>query len=151
MSMTTTHPSLDVLDLPHWLGVFVVRSQANEIELLLPYRDEFGTLSHDGATAVIHRGIVAALADIASTQAATRVGGQALPIQAMRIEYLNPAAVGNQLHANGRVIGTRIYVDIRTSDDRLAIARAIAEVPALAHATAEGSTVVPSPQPIYPA
>jgi uncharacterized protein (TIGR00369 family) len=148
MSTTTTHPNID---LQHWLGVFVVRSQANETELLLPYRDEFSTLSYDGATAVIHQGIVAALADIASTWAATRVSGRALPIQAMRVEYLRPAAVGNQLHASGRVIGTRIYVDIRTSDDRVAIARAIAEVPALAPATTEGSAVVRSPQPIYPA
>jgi hypothetical protein len=69
----------------------------------------------------------------------------------MRVEYLRAAAVGNQLHASGRVIGTRIYVDICTSDDRVAIARAIAEVPALAHAIPDSSVVVRSPQPIYPA
>jgi acyl-coenzyme A thioesterase PaaI-like protein len=151
MSTTATNPALDALDLPQWLGVFVVRSQANEIELLLPYRDEFSTLSYDGATAVIHQGIVAALADIASTYVASRAGGQVLPIQSIRIEYLCAAAIGNQLHASGRVIGTRIYVDIRTSDDRVAIARAIAEVSALAHTESGNSAVVHSPQPIYPA
>jgi len=96
MPTTVLSPSLtkaiDTSPYQRWLGVFVLRSQAGDVELLLPYRDEF----HNGTTPVIHQGIIAALADITRRLATTSLAGQALPTHTLRLEYLQDAAIGNQ-------------------------------------------------------
>ena len=110
-----------------WLGVELVRAGDGEVEVRLPYREEF--LGDDAGTN-IHGGIIAALADIAACFAVISAVGRDVPTLDIRLDYLRLAPPGQALIATastvkaGRTIGLA-DVEIRTDSGRVvAVARA---------------------------
>jgi uncharacterized protein (TIGR00369 family) len=110
-----------------WLGVELVRAQDGEVEVRLPYRDEFNA---SDTTPYIHGGILATLADIACIFALMSATGIDLPTVDLRMDYLRMAKTGEDLIATAHTIkaGRTISIsdaEIRTRDGRLvAIGRA---------------------------
>lgn len=100
-----------------FLGIELVREGDGEVEIRLPFREEF-LRANDSDW--IHGGIVSALVDIAGDYAIvsrTRVG---VPTIDLRIDWLRPARRGDLL-ATGRVVklGRTISVaDVEVRDAR---------------------------------
>jgi uncharacterized protein (TIGR00369 family) len=110
-----------------WLGVELVRVGHDEVEVRLPYREEF--LGDETGTN-IHGGIIATLADIAACFAVISTVGRDVPTLDIRVDYLRMAPPGQALIAvartikAGRTIGLA-DVEIRTDGGRVvAVARA---------------------------
>ncbi len=110
-----------------WLGVELVRAGDGEVEVRLPYREEF---LGDEAGTNIHGGIIAALADIAACFAVISAVGRDVPTLDIRLDYLRMAPPGQALIATartvkaGRTIGLA-DVEVRTDGGRVvAVARA---------------------------
>jgi len=101
-----------------WLGAHLVRVHGTAIELLLPYRDEFGD-----AHGQIQRAIVAGLADIAG-DAVRRLRQDAGATLTVRLQYIGAARAGSTLHAHAWLASDHIHIDVRSNDDRALIARA---------------------------
>jgi len=110
-----------------WLGVELARAQEGEVEVRLPYREEF---RGDDAGAYIHGGIIATLADIACIFALMSAIDQDVPTLDMRIDYLRAAKAGEDLIATARTVkaGRTVGVadaEIRSPDGKLvAVGRA---------------------------
>jgi uncharacterized protein (TIGR00369 family) len=109
-----------------WLGVELVRAQGGEVEVRLPYREEF---LGDEAGANIHGGIISTLADIAGCFAVISAIGHDAPTVDLRVDYLRMARPGESLIAvartvkAGRTIGLA-DVEVRAPDGRVvAVAR----------------------------
>jgi uncharacterized protein (TIGR00369 family) len=109
-----------------WLGVGLARAKDGEVEVRLPYREEF---LGDEAGTNIHGGIISALADIAGCFAVISATGRDVPTVDLRVDYLRMARPGDTLIAvartvkAGRTIGLA-DVEVRTEDGRVvAVAR----------------------------
>lgn len=130
-----------------WLGAFRAPQQRGGVELLLPYRDEFASAEREPA---IERWVIAALADLAISEAAAQQSGLSGALQSLRIEHLASAGVGQQLRARAQLVGQSAIVQIVTNDDQALIARAwgsFAPAAAQAHWPAPGGQAT---QPVYP-
>jgi len=125
-----------------WLEFFPLPAHGTAVALLLPYRDEFG-----GAGGCVHRGVIAAFAEVAGTAALRHRVHGVITVDAFHILYVGVASAGNELYAQAHVVESRAYVEIRTNDDRALIARAtlMAAMPIV-------ETTVPDQhrQPLYP-
>lgn len=74
-----------------WLGCEVVRMDAEEVVLRLPFRDEFvGDPDHPG----YHGGVLGALIDVAGTFAVIAVAEQDCITVDYRVDFLRPAVPG---------------------------------------------------------
>jgi uncharacterized protein (TIGR00369 family) len=108
---------LDDSPYQRFLGVALVRAGDGEVEIRLPFREEF--VRADGSD-WLHGGIVSALVDIAADYAiVTRTRGD-VPTIDLRIDWLRPARRGD-LTATGRVVkvGRTISVaDVEVRDER---------------------------------
>ncbi|MCC6801611.1 MAG: PaaI family thioesterase [Anaerolineae bacterium] len=110
-----------------WLGVELVRVDADEIEVRLPYRAEFA--GEEGGTN-IHGGIIATLADITACFAIMSQIDRDVPSIDLHVDYLRMAPVGHDLVATGRAVKvgrTLGIADVQISTDEgrvIAIGRA---------------------------
>jgi uncharacterized protein (TIGR00369 family) len=109
-----------------WLGVELVRADEHEVEVYLPYREEF---NGDDDAPHLHGGIIATLADIAACFAVISASGHDVPSIDLHVDFLRMApcasltAVGRAIKV-GRTIGVA-DVEVRGEDGRVvAIARA---------------------------
>jgi uncharacterized protein (TIGR00369 family) len=109
-----------------WLGVELVRALNGEVEVHLPYRDEF---LGDESGSNIHGGIISTLADIAGCFAVISAVGHDVPTVDLRVDYLRMARPGEPLTARaktiraGRTVGLA-DVEVRGPDGRIiAVAR----------------------------
>jgi acyl-coenzyme A thioesterase PaaI-like protein len=126
-----------------WLDASVIRAGAEGVELHLPYRDELG--GADGSTQ-IHRGVVAAFAELAGALVNTpaQAGVRA---RSLVLDYIADAPAGSALYARARSLGGNVRIEIRASDSQVLVARATLAGVGLAPDT--GPTEPPA-QPIYP-
>ncbi len=104
-----------------WLGVKLVRAGNGEVEVHLPFRDEF---LNDDEGQSLHGGIIATLADIAGCFAVIDAVQHDVPTVDLRMDYLKAARRGDNLIAVARTIkaGRNIGVadiEVRTEDGRL--------------------------------
>jgi uncharacterized protein (TIGR00369 family) len=83
-----------------FLGLRVVRATTGEVEICLPFREEF--LRGDGSD-WLHGGVVSALVDIAGDYAVITETGVGVPTIDLRVDYLRPARRGDLL-AVGRTL-----------------------------------------------
>lgn len=109
-----------------WLGVELIRAKDGEVEVRLPYREEF--LGDETGTN-IHGGIISTLADIAGCFAVISAIGRDAPTVDLRVDYLRMARPGDTLIAEartvkaGRTVGLA-DVEVRTERGRvIAVAR----------------------------
>ncbi|MFZ5828322.1 MAG: PaaI family thioesterase [Bacillota bacterium] len=108
-----------------WLGVELIRAEGGNVEVRLPYREEF--LGDDAGTNV-HGGIIAALADIAGCFAVISAVQHDVPTLDLRIDYLRMVRPGEELIASARTIKAgRTFgladVEVRAGDRLVAVAR----------------------------
>ena len=109
-----------------WLGVELVLAQGGEVEVRLPYREEF---LGDETGANIHGGIISTLADIAGCFAVISAIGHDAPTVDLRVDYLRMARPGESLTAVARTVKTGRTVgladiEVRAPDGRIvAVAR----------------------------
>jgi len=106
-----------------WLGVELVRADEGEIEVRLPYREEF---LGDEAGTNIHGGIIAALADIAGCFAVISAAGHDVPTIDIRLDYLRMAPAGEALVATARAVKTGRIIGLADVEVRLASGRLVA-------------------------
>lgn len=83
-----------------FLGLEVVRSEKGQVEIRLPFRDEF--LRNDGSD-WLHGGVVSALIDIVGDYAVMTETNVGVPTIDLRVDYLRPARRGDLL-AVGRTL-----------------------------------------------
>ena len=83
-----------------WLGVKIVRVAAEEVEISMPWRDEFYAQE---ARTYMHGGVLAAVIDLVADLAIAARIGRALPTVDMRVDYHKAMARG-ELRATGHVI-----------------------------------------------
>lgn len=109
-----------------WLGLELVRASDGEVEVRLPYREEF--LGSDAGTNV-HGGIIATLADVAGCFAVMSAIGRDAPTADIRLDCLRMVPPNVELRAvartvkAGRTLGLA-DVEVRTGDGKLvAVAR----------------------------
>jgi uncharacterized protein (TIGR00369 family) len=105
-----------------WLGVELTREEQGQVEVRLPYREEF---AGDDAGTSIHGGIVASLADIATCFAAISSVREDVPTIDLRMDYLRRALPGEDLIATGRTVkaGKAIIfadVEVRSASGKVA-------------------------------
>ncbi len=98
-----------------FLGLEVVRSGRGEVEIRLPYRDEF--LRSDGSD-WLHGGVVSALIDIVGDFAVMTETGTGVPTIDMRVDYLRPARRGDLVGVGRTVrVGKTVSVaDVEVRD-----------------------------------
>jgi acyl-coenzyme A thioesterase PaaI-like protein len=128
--------------LGEWLGASLIRASETTAELVLPYREEFGE-QH------IHRGVVAAFAELAAAAALERTDHD-IPPDALHLKHCGSAAAGNELYAHARIANGRAYVEIRTNDDRALLAKATLNVPSPAATTSPEIGDPRDRQAVYP-
>jgi uncharacterized protein (TIGR00369 family) len=83
-----------------WLGVELTALDDDEIEITMPWRDEFLS-SIDPPYG--HGGVIAALLDLAADFAVAARAGRGAPTVDLRVDYLRAAGPG-PLRARGRVL-----------------------------------------------
>jgi uncharacterized protein (TIGR00369 family) len=99
-----------------WLGVHLVRLDADGIEIAMPWREEF--VSHP-TVRYTHGGILAALIDLAADYAIAAKLGRGVPTVDMRVDF-HKAAMPGPLIAKARVIklgGTLATAEAQVFDD----------------------------------
>jgi uncharacterized protein (TIGR00369 family) len=98
-----------------WLGVHLVRLDDEEIEIAMPWREEF--VSHP-TIRYTHGGIIAALIDLAADYAIAAKLGRGVPTVDMRVDF-HKAAMPGPLVARAAVIklgGTLATAEARVFD-----------------------------------
>ena len=98
-----------------WLGVRLTRLDPDEIEIAMPWREEF--VSHPGIR-YTHGGILAALIDLAGDYAIAAKLGRGVPTVDMRVDY-HKAAMPGPLTARASVVklgGTLATAEARVLD-----------------------------------
>ena len=113
---------LQVRDSPfhRWLGVGLSKLTEDQIELTLPWREEF--VSHP-TQRYTHGGILASLIDLAADYAITVKLGRGVPTVDMRVDY-HKAAMPGPLMARARVIkigGTLATAEAHIYDENSAL------------------------------
>jgi uncharacterized protein (TIGR00369 family) len=83
-----------------WLGVRLKRLDADEIEIAMPWREEFVS---DPVARYTHGGVIAALIDLAADYAIAARIGRGVPTVDMRVDF-HKAAMPGPLNAVARVI-----------------------------------------------
>lgn len=83
-----------------FLGLELVRSEKGQVEIRLPFREEF--LRHDDSD-WLHGGVVSALIDIVGDYAVMTQTNVGVPTIDLRVDYLRPARRGD-LFALGRTL-----------------------------------------------
>lgn len=83
-----------------WLGVKVARADAKEVEVTMPWRDEFYAQPR---RAYMHGGVLASVIDLVADLAIAARIGRALPTIDMRVDY-HKANAGTAIRATGQVI-----------------------------------------------
>jgi uncharacterized protein (TIGR00369 family) len=99
-----------------WLGVQLVRLDADEIEIAMPWREEF--VSHP-TIRYTHGGILAALIDLAADYAIAAKLGRGVPTVDMRVDF-HKAAMPGPLVAKARIIklgGTLATAEAQVYDE----------------------------------
>ena len=96
----TTAIRFDHSPFMRFLGIELVRAVKGEIEVRLPFREEF--LRGDGSD-WLHGGVVSSLADIVGDYAVVTETGVGVPTIDLRVDYLRPARRGD-LVAVGRTL-----------------------------------------------
>jgi uncharacterized protein (TIGR00369 family) len=84
-----------------FLGLQVVRADKGQVEIRLPFREEF--LRGDGSD-WLHGGVVSSLADIVGDYAVVTETGQGVPTIDLRVDYLRAAEPGLDLFARADCI-----------------------------------------------
>ncbi len=100
-----------------WLGVTVVRVDADECVLRVPPNDDFVGNPYVPA---IHGGIVSALIDLAGGAVLFGVTGIPTPTIDMRVDYIRPAIAGRAIDATARItnLGSTVaFVDVDVHDE----------------------------------
>lgn len=100
----------------HWLGVRLKTLHAEEIEIEMPWREEF--VSHPGIR-YTHGGILATLIDLAADYAIAARIGRGVPTVDLRVDY-HKAAMPGPLLARASVIkvgGTLATAEARVYDE----------------------------------
>ena len=105
---------LDGSPYQRWLGLELIRSGDGEVEIRLPFREEF--LRSDDAD-WYHGGIVGALIDIAGDYALVSRIGVGVPTIDLRVDWLRPARSG-ALVAIGRVVKIGRTVSVADAEVR---------------------------------
>jgi uncharacterized protein (TIGR00369 family) len=120
-ALTPDFAALDemVRDCPfhRWLGVSLKSLSADEVEILLPWREEFVS---DPTVRYTHGGILAALVDLAGDYAVAARIGRGVPTVDMRVDYHRTALPG-PLVARAKVIklgGTLATAEAQVFDDQ---------------------------------
>lgn len=108
----------------HWLRPRAVSAEKGRIEIALQTRPEF---CHSLEPALVHGGILAALADIAGHAVVAVAQGRPAPTMSLSIEFLRPAPAGvlraiGLLRRQGRSV-SRADVEIFAGDTLVALAR----------------------------
>ncbi len=104
-----------------WLGVQLLRDDVGEVEVRLPFREEF--LASDDRSN-IHGGIISTLADLTTCFAMMSTTGKDAPNMNLQVDYLRMAGPDTDLIArgttvkSGRTVGVA-DVEIRTPNGRL--------------------------------
>lgn len=106
-----------------WLGVELVSAGGGEVEVRLPYREEF---LGDEAGTNIHGGVIAALADIAGCFAVISAVGRDVPTIDIRLDYLRMAPPGETLIATARAVKTGRTIGLADVEVRLGSGRLVA-------------------------
>ncbi len=104
-----------------WLGVELVRVDAGDVEVRLPFREEF--LGSDDRVNM-HGGIISTLADITTCFAMMSSTGGDAPNMNLQVDYLRMVGPDTDLIARGRTVkaGRSVGVadvEIRTPSGRL--------------------------------
>lgn len=104
-----------------WLGVELVSAAAGEVEMRLPFREEF--LASDDRLSV-HGGIISTLADLTTCFAMMSATGRDAPNMNLHVDYLRMVGPDTDLVARGRAVkaGRTVGVadvEIRTLSERL--------------------------------
>jgi uncharacterized protein (TIGR00369 family) len=103
-----------------FLGLRLARAERGQVEVALPFRDEFLASSDDP---YIHGGVIAALIDTAGCFAVIAGVGHDVPTLDLRVDYFRPAG-REDLQALGRMIkGGRTFavadVEVYGTDRRV--------------------------------
>jgi hypothetical protein len=129
-----------------FLGAVVTETRHPDLEAQLPFREDFAIRTRGASQPIIRREIIAAFAQLIGQLTATRMLHVGTMVRSLRVDFLRDALAASALHAQGRVIGENVYIEIHSNDDCILIARATAMLTA-PHVEAEAR---PSDQPIYP-
>lgn len=129
-----------------FLGAVITGIRHPYLEAQLPFREAFAIRTRGASQPIIRREIIAAFAQLIGQLTATRVLHVDAMVRSLRVDFLCDALAASALHAQGRVIGENVHIEIHSNDDRILIARATAMLTA-PHVEAEDP---PSDQPTYP-
>ena len=104
-----------------WLGVELLRADAGEVEVRMPFREEF--LASDDRMNV-HGGIISTLADLTTCFAMMSSTGKDAPNMNLQVDYLRMVGPDTTLIARGKAVKTGrtvgvADVEISTSEGRL--------------------------------
>lgn len=91
---------LDVSPFQRWLGLKLVRADAQGLEISMAWREELVSNPH---TRWLHGGILASLVDLTGLYAILASGNVATATADLRVDY-HRAATGGTLTARGRVL-----------------------------------------------
>ena len=104
-----------------WLGVELLRADCGEVEVRMPFREEF--LASDDRLSV-HGGIISTLADLTTCFAMMSSTGKDAPNMNLQVDYLRMVGPDTDLIARGKAVKTGrtvgvADVEIRTTEGRL--------------------------------
>ena len=107
--------------LHRWLGVELLHADAGDVEVRLPFREEF--LASDDRSN-IHGGIISTLADLTTCFAMMSSTGKDAPNMSLQVDYLRMVGPDTDLIAHGKAVKTGrtvgvADVEIRTPEGRL--------------------------------
>ena len=104
-----------------WLGVELVRADSGDVEVRMPFREEF--LASDDRLNV-HGGVISTLADLTTCFAMMSSTGKDAPNMNLQVDYLRMVGPDTDLIAHGKAVKTGrtvgvADVEIRTTEGRL--------------------------------
>ncbi|MYC06125.1 MAG: PaaI family thioesterase [Chloroflexi bacterium] len=104
-----------------WLGVELLHADGGEVEVRMPFREEF--LASDDRLSV-HGGIISTLADLTACFAMMSSTGKDAPNMNLQVDYLRMVGPDTDLVARGKAVKTGrtvgvADVEIRTTEGRL--------------------------------
>lgn len=106
-----------------WLGVELLRADAGEVEVRLPFREEF--LASDDRLSV-HGGIISTLADLTTCFAMMSATGRDAPNMNLQVDYLRMVGPDTDLIARGRTVKAGRSVGVADVEIRAPSGRLVA-------------------------